>query len=273
MTQVNSLKFRLQRSDLLRARATASSFDPHLHSTYSVVLLKSGAASIRSARWNKVVHAGDVFFFNPYEVHAATSGEEPAEYETLYPTSAFVGDCIAGGNDTDRISIQTDVLSRTRQTQGLTDALCAPVIDGAAVEDALRNLLRACVFATETSPFNGMSVALRACRFIKDHCAMPLRTNDLATKLGVHQSHLIRAFRSATSMAPQNYIRQVRVARALHLLFAGVRLSEIAPAVGFCDQAHLTREFKKVFGVAPGVLSREVGSKHQRDGNAGTPAL
>jgi len=35
-------------------------------------------------------------------------------------------------------------------------------------------------------------------------------------------------------------------------------LSDVAQIVGFCDQAHLTREFKKVFGVPPGALSRHI---------------
>ena len=83
MTQVKSMSFVLEPADLLRARATAIRFDPHFHSTYSIVALKRGAAEVRSARWSETALAGDVFFFNPYEVHSACCSEDDADYETL----------------------------------------------------------------------------------------------------------------------------------------------------------------------------------------------
>jgi len=50
----------------------------------------------------------------------------------------------------------------------------------------------------------------------------------------------------------------VRVAKARELICSGMGLSEVALMLEFSDQAHLTREFKKVFGVPPGVLSRTI---------------
>ncbi|MGO4839797.1 AraC family ligand binding domain-containing protein [Rhizobiaceae sp. 2RAB30] len=95
MTQVNSMTFALPRSDLLHVRATARSFALHLHSTFSVVILKSGSASVQSSRWSKIVRAGDIFFFNPFEVHAASSSADPAKYETLYPSTTFLDGCMS----------------------------------------------------------------------------------------------------------------------------------------------------------------------------------
>ncbi|OJT95709.1 MAG: hypothetical protein BGN83_00575 [Rhizobium sp. 63-7] len=258
MTQVKSLTFDLKHTGLLRARATARHFSPHLHSTHSIVLIKSGAARIQSARWTKVVGAGDVFFFNPFEVHAAEDIREPVEYETLYPSKEFISGCIAEGNGSDTINIQSDVISPTRQTRELAEALSAPLTDNRAIEEALGNLLRTCVFSTESRDSSFRSVAFRACSFIRDNYSLSMRTNDLAIKIGVHQSHFIRAFKAATGIAPQLYIRQVRVAKAHDLICAGLDLSDVAQIVGFCDQAHLTREFKKVFGVPPGALSRHI---------------
>jgi AraC-like DNA-binding protein len=50
----------------------------------------------------------------------------------------------------------------------------------------------------------------------------------------------------------------VRIARARELICAGTELSETAQLAGFCDQAHPTREFRKVYGVTPGRLMRDV---------------
>jgi AraC-like DNA-binding protein len=261
MTQVTSMTFALQESDLLRARATANRFDPHLHSTYSVVVLKSGTAEIRSERWSRTVRSGDVFFFNPYEVHSARCLEEGADYETLYPSREFIDEVVAPAVSGGALQIQTDVLSRDSHTDELLEALSSASIDNGAVETALRKVLALCAFTTEPSVLSPMAIARTACLLIRENCMRAMRTEDLARQVGVHKSHLVRAFTRTIGLAPQTYIRQVRVAKARELICAGSELSEVAQMLEFCDQAHLTREFKKVFGVPPGALSRDVGNR------------
>lgn len=261
VTQVASLNFSLQGADLLSARATANRFDPHLHGTHSVVVLKSGAAEIRSERWHRTVRAGDVFFFNPYEVHGARCLGEGADYATLYPSRTLIDRCIVSMRDEGPLQIETDVLPRGPETLAMIDALSAAQIDPDAVEAALTATLSACSFAPDASRTNARSLARKACHLIRENGMRAIRTEDLARQLGVHKSHLVRAFTAAIGLAPQTYIRQVRVAKARELICAGAGLSDIAQRLDFCDQAHLTREFKKVFGVPPGVLSRGIGKR------------
>ena len=56
-------------------------------------------------------------------------------------------------------------------------------------------------------------------------------------------------------------LRRLGVERARRLLGApGARLSEVALSTGFADQAHLTRLFKREFGVTPGRVLRSSGT-------------
>lgn len=261
MTRVNSMRFALEDADFLRARATARQFDPHLHSTYSVVVLKSGTAEICSQRWSGTVGAGDVFFFNPYEVHSARCLEKGAEFETLYPSREFVKEIVATTAGGGTLQIETDILTHHRYANALLDALSAPTVDGTGLKAALRNVIAACAFATEPSPTRNMALARTACLLIRKNCMRAMRTEELARELGVHQSHFVRAFTNTVGVAPQTYIRQVRIAKARELICEGAKLCEVAQILEFCDQAHLTREFKKVFGVPPGFLSRDVGKR------------
>jgi transcriptional regulator GlxA family with amidase domain len=55
-------------------------------------------------------------------------------------------------------------------------------------------------------------------------------------------------------VSPHQYLIQVRVNNARWLLSAGSgerSLAEVASAVGFADQSHLTRHFKRVTGLTP----------------------
>jgi AraC-like DNA-binding protein len=50
-----------------------------------------------------------------------------------------------------------------------------------------------------------------------------------------------------------------RLDRARALIRAGVSLAEVAAASGFADQSHLTRQFRRAYGLSPGRWSMLVG--------------
>ncbi len=267
MTDVKSLSFALEPTDLLRARATASRFDPHFHSTFSIVALKRGAAEVRSARWSETAREGDVFFFNPYEVHSACCSEDDAEYETFYPSKEYLTRCLGIARSHEPLHIQTAILKRCSATNDLIEALNAPAVEGKLIEVLLRRMLAGCVFSTDSADESPGALVRRAITLIRKNSTRAMRTEVIARELGVHKSHLVRAFSNAVGMAPQTYMRQVRVAKSRELISEGSKLSEVALMLGFSDQAHLTREFKKVFGVPPGVLSRDLRVHRRADGN------
>jgi AraC-like DNA-binding protein len=259
MTIVESCRFILESPDLLRARASARHFDLHMHDTFSVVVLIAGSASLQSSRWSKRAQAGDVFFFNPFEVHSGGSLDQPARYEVLYPSRRFVLDCLSVGEGKSTFPlVRTDVLRRCVTTETFIDALSSTTSGAAPIETALRRLLRRCAFEPAGFAASGMTAVRAACQFIDERYMFALRTDMLARHVGLHKSHFIRIFHRATGIAPQTYVRQVRIARARDLICAGAELCEAAQSVGFCDQAHLTREFRKVYGIAPGRLSRDL---------------
>jgi AraC family transcriptional regulator len=90
--------------------------------------------------------------------------------------------------------------------------------------------------------------------FIQSRHAQPITLDDIADAVHLSPYHLARLFKQATGETPHQYLIQLRVnsARALLTSGAGQRsLAEIAAAVGFADQSHLTRHFKRQFGVTP----------------------
>lgn len=85
---------------------------------------------------------------------------------------------------------------------------------------------------------------------------VPPSLEDLATELGVHPTHIVRAFRREYGIAPHQYLTGRRVDRARRMLLAGQSAADVAVAVGFHDQSHLTRHFRRVLGVTPGAFAR-----------------
>jgi AraC-like DNA-binding protein len=118
--------------------------------------------------------------------------------------------------------------------------------------------------------------AVRVRRYIDAHYAELVRIDALADVAGQSPCHVIHAFTRQFGMPPYTYLTQVRVARACELLREGRQVSDTAFAVGFHDQSHLTRFFKRIVGVPPGLFARAVASRAappatRRQATAATP--
>jgi AraC-like DNA-binding protein len=65
---------------------------------------------------------------------------------------------------------------------------------------------------------------------------------------------LARAFAKHVGLPPHAYHLQRRIERARAMLLSGTSAAEAAALTGFSDQAHLTRHFRRHFGITPGRL-------------------
>jgi AraC-like DNA-binding protein len=104
----------------------------------------------------------------------------------------------------------------------------------------------------------------RAREAIHDRLGEPLRLVELAALAGVSCSSLLRAFTRELGMSPHAYQTSLRVARAQSLIEAGVPLVETAAQVGFADQSHLNRYFRRLLGTTPARFAR--GGRASLDG-------
>jgi AraC family transcriptional regulator len=95
----------------------------------------------------------------------------------------------------------------------------------------------------------------RALRYMQERYADDIGLSDVATAARVSPYHLSRLFKQITGMTPHQHLIRLRVNSARALLTAGAgqrSLADVAEAVGFADQSHLTRHMKRVLGVTPG---------------------
>ncbi|AUT73895.1 transcriptional regulator, AraC family [Burkholderia sp. YR290] len=74
---------------------------------------------------------------------------------------------------------------------------------------------------------------------------------ELAELSALSVSRFATVFRQQVGLSPYRYLCGVRVRRAQTLLLAGVPGAVVATEVGFFDQSHLARHFKRFCGVTP----------------------
>ena len=94
--------------------------------------------------------------------------------------------------------------------------------------------------------------------YIHEHLEQDVTLSVLAEVVQTSPYHLLRLFKQATGCTPHQYLLSSRLKRAQELL-QGTKysISEISLLTGFADQSHLTRHFKRVFGITPAAFLRE----------------
>ncbi len=80
---------------------------------------------------------------------------------------------------------------------------------------------------------------------------------ELGQEVGMSRSQLHRKLTALTNQSPSDFIRYMRLHRAMALLQGNAgTVAEVAYTVGFGDPSHFSRRFHEVFGVPPGEVRK-----------------
>ena len=87
---------------------------------------------------------------------------------------------------------------------------------------------------------------------VREHYARRVSLAAVAKMCGMSKAAFGRAFKTAAGMALGGYLNQVRMTHAMELLGeSGASIAEIASRLGFSDQSHFDRRFRRTFGRTP----------------------
>jgi AraC-like DNA-binding protein len=97
---------------------------------------------------------------------------------------------------------------------------------------------------------------------------------ELERRSGYSQRSLVRLFRARLGLTPGEYLRILRFQRARAAVKdSAAPLGLIAAETGYADQAHMTRDFARFAGEAPGAMRRATALFDPLYGDAGAKAL
>lgn len=100
---------------------------------------------------------------------------------------------------------------------------------------------------SEVPPWLAKSV-----EFIHDNLSTHFSIEEIGSTVGIHPAHLSRVFRKHLGCTVGEYLRQLRIERASHLMLnTNLSLSDLALDSGFADQSHFSRSFKASIGMTP----------------------
>jgi AraC-like DNA-binding protein len=255
--------------DLLKARYVTHRFSRHVHDGYAIGLIVAGVEEFEYRGTTHRAGAGEVVLVNPDSAHTGQAGVAGGwAYRMLYPSVEAIGE----------IATELGLTYGTPNfpEQVVRDPAVAALMDSAhrATErgddlaaSTMTRTLFARLLTRYATPRPAVALAPEGARAVRaaldvlhERLVDPPTLEDLARVVGARPFPLLRAFKEATGLPPHAYLNSLRVRRARGLLRSGVRPARVAAEVGFTDQAHLSRHFKRVVGVPPAAYQRAAGT-------------
>ncbi|KQO33724.1 AraC family transcriptional regulator [Pseudomonas sp. Leaf83] len=250
--------------EVIRAHFEGHAYDPHWHDSYLIGFTEQGVQQFHCRRALFSSLPGQTFFLEPGDIH---DGHAPTPggftYSTLYLEPVWLeralpalfeqapADCLPGvprtqPDDPGLLPCIANAL------QALNDNEPRMVRDAAL--DALLERISRSLHWRQRLPGNPQipRVALRARDYLHAHFQENIGLDELARVCGVDRFRLSRAFKAAFCIAPHGYLIQLRLVRARRLLALGTAPADVASDLGFADQSHLGRWFRRANGLTPG---------------------
>lgn len=241
---------------------------PHTHDCYQFHLTRrnSGTFTFRDTRC--LLTNGCVIAVQPGEIHSAKPKTGRGwEFETFYvPVEAMLE---AAASLTERFEplpfFPHNVIKNAALAQlfhGLHHALTRPSLR-LEREALYQQLLTTFLLSHAEQPLTPRIPrrehgAVRLVReYLEENPADNISLATLSQLAGLNAFYLSRVFKRETGLPPHAYQIRSRVGRATKLLREGRTVAEIVVDLGFADQSHLIRHFKRHIGMTPQEYQRQ----------------
>jgi AraC-like DNA-binding protein len=238
-------------------------FMAHMHDVLTVIFVTRGAVQIEIDEVRRNVTAGDLVVIGAHQVHAARPASRAGwEMRSLHaPPHLFARADIEGRTS---VGFSEPVFSSDRMAASLFMKMHRHADSG---NDSHRQCDQIWAFIDwfrrhigDFEPYQVSRTSFdpeleRAKDLIPRAAFNSTLIDTIAEEAGISTFSLIRRFRKSYGLSPHAWRMQLRTNEAARLLRTGLQLADVAANCGFADQAHMTRVFKKVYGVTPGQYS------------------
>ena len=254
----DSIRFGPSANGIERAEVhlAACAFEPHRHDTYAIGITTAGVQTFRYRGSRRVCLPGQLHVLHPDELHDGAAGtDEGFGYRILYIPPDLVRDALGGAELPFVADPVQEPIPATRRIASLLIDIAEPINEltsaeiAAAVADSL-------VLLSGKARHRQARIDLTAVQLVREyltvHACEPTPASTLEQVAGIDRFTIARHFRWAFGTSPDRYrtLRRLAVARAA--IEGGRSLARTAAEAGFADQSHMTRQFKRTYGLTPG---------------------
>ena len=230
-------------------------FEPHRHDTYAIGITTAGVQTFHYRGSRRVCLPGQLHVLHPDEAHDGAAGTDGGfGYRILYIPPALVRDALAGRALPFVADPIQQVVPAARLIASLLADIDEPIDELSSVEIAVA--VADGLVSLSGYPERPAAIDARAVEVARDYLAAHAREQTSASVLekiaGTDRFTIARHFRLAFGTSPDRYRTLRRLALARTAIEGGQPLARAASEAGFADQSHMTRQFKRTYGLTPG---------------------
>jgi AraC-like DNA-binding protein len=241
-------------AEVLHAHIVDYAYPPHCHDTWTVLIVDAGAIRYDLDTRHCGASGTTVAILPPGVIHDGRPADGAPDgfwKRNLYLESSFLPESLIGAA-VDRTNLRDPQLRA--MLASLHDALVLGEgpLDGEArlamvAERITTHLATQC--DPRRAPESAIAWELR--HLLDDHLTESIRLAEVAEALDRSVPHVIRSFTRSFGVSPYAYLMGRRIEAARGMLLAGVRITDVAFTLGFYDQAHFSRHFKRHTSISP----------------------
>ncbi|MBE9155910.1 AraC family transcriptional regulator [Nodosilinea sp. LEGE 06152] len=246
--------------ELLRATYIRHSFARHTHDTFAVGVIQQGTEVFAYRGATHRAPTGSVVLINPGEPHTGHAADASGwTYRMLYPAVSLlqrsIAETVAGAIYFPEPVVHDPSLRgwMLRSHQALEQNVPRLEQDSRLLWTFAQLVARhADQQPRWRSPGRETRAIAQAREYLEAHYSENVSLDELAAIAHLSPFYFLRVFRQQVGLPPHGYLNQVRLRQAKRLLGQGRAIATVAHLTGFADQSHLTRQFKRTWGVTPG---------------------
>ena len=254
--------------EAIRAHFTVHAYDPHWHDSWLVGVTEQGVQQFHSRKKKHQSYPGTVFLLEPGELHDGDAVDENGfTYRMLYIDAAFMQQQLSTVFSTVPDSFELNfarTLSGDRRLAHATFHAFQSLHDRElkiVKETAMQQLFAALTQHQHwrkaiVVPQHEKTLALKTREYLHDHLHENIGLSDIANALGVDRFRLSREFQARFGLPPHAWLVQLRLTHARRLLSQGKDPADVAAQLGFADQSHLGRWFRRAYQLTPAWYQR-----------------
>ena len=239
--------------EVFHARFFDHVYPRHTHDTWTVFILDEGAITYDLETTHRGATGARVTILPPNVVHdGRAAGETGYRKRVLYLGTDVLDERLTGravdDPDIEDRSIVSGLRSLHRVLLDPNEALEAEAML-AVVSAKLQQHLGDRIAEPAERPDDEVAADLR--ELLDERSSEALTLAEAGQILHVSRAHLVRCFTRTFGIAPHRYVVARRIDAARRRLLDGEPVAQVATGVGFHDQAHLTRHFRRHVGTTP----------------------
>ncbi len=229
--------YKMDKIEIIKTVNTVIDFKEHCHSSdFVVTVITDGCAALSKGRITQNIKCNESFIITPYETHSLTS-VNPVSMVTLCVKKHAVLN-----------------LDEASFNQLINNSL-AILSDKCILSDNITNILTDAAIKIykkyHKTTYKPTDIYEHSRNCMEENPEKEKSIDELSAEIFTSKYHYIRKFKQKAGLTPHQFQIQNKIRKGQQLLINGFSVTETAYSVGFYDQSHFDKYFRKIVGISP----------------------